>query len=221
MGWVIGLDEVGRGPLAGPLVVCGVLAEGSPVAGVGDSKQITPEHRRELTDQLLREPHIRHRQEELGSRAIDTYGIKYCLGACFGKAAFGLLSQATEEGITVDEVLIDGSPLWTPQEITGNYNVPVRFIVKGDVTEWSIGAASILAKVWRDQRMAELATSFPGYGWERNAGYGTADHIAAIKAKGLTPLHRETFCQKILAVPDDGPSIFEVLSNLDEGQNPE
>lgn len=216
MGWVIGVDEVGRGPLAGPVMTAGVMVERKmlnpyPVNGVRDSKKLSAKNRTILAGQLLGCDRIRTCRESASPNRIDTEGIVPVLGKCFRDTIRRLLGAALEKGETVDLVLVDGEPLWTPNYLTGSSDVPVRFIVGGDDKEWSIGAASIIAKVLRDAEMTRLAAVHPGYGWERNAGYGTPEHIKAIRTKGLTPQHRVTFCKHF--VPSVDTSVMDLFGS--------
>lgn len=178
----VGLDEVGRGPLAGPVSVGAVVLPPEPrIAGLNDSKQLSPERREELAAQI-KQTAIAWTVVHIEPRRIDEAGIVACL-----KSAFGQAVAAIEAAGTVPEVvLLDGNPLhFDPREVN---------IVKGDARCASISAASIVTKVERDALMSELDARYPGYGFAHNKGYGSADHIAAIKERGLSPVHRVSFC---------------------------
>jgi len=187
MRYIIGADEVGRGCVAGDVFVCAVaVPEDLPkVEGVRDSKKLSAGRREFVREGLLCEPKLKHRLARRTAKDIDGRGISRCLRECFEEAVNELL-EADDE---VAEVRIDGNPF----NLTTRY--PVRFIVKGDDSEWVIGAASIIAKVERDWYMGQMAVGYPDYGFDQHAGYGTPAHIEAIKAKGLSPLHRATFCK--------------------------
>jgi len=213
MGWIIGVDEVGRGSLAGDVYAAGVLVEKPttgqyPVIGVRDSKILTAEHRQKLHDQIIRSTLCGTAFAFKSSAFIDLRGIVPAVGECFRECILTLLKQAEDEDKPVDAVFVDGNPLWGPKFLTGHEESNVVFMQHGDRKEWVIGAASIIAKVRRDHKMLRLAASHPGYGWERNMGYGTEEHIAAIKGLGFTPLHRRSFCRNIL---DDSDSVFDMF----------
>ncbi len=181
---VVGLDEVGRGPLAGPLTVAAVVLPDEPqIAGLDDSKKLSPKRREELAAQIgqtARAIGLCH----IEPARIDADGMASCLRAAFA----GALAQC---GVEPDAVLVDGNPLHIhPNE---------RNVVKGDGKVACIAAASIYAKVARDALMLELAERYPGYGFERNKGYGTAEHIEAIRARGPSPAHRMSFLGNILS----------------------
>ena len=175
-----GVDEVGRGCLAGPVCAAAViLPPDFALPGLTDSKKLSP-RRREAMDAVIRSRALAFGIGAATPEEIDRLNI---LNATF---------LAMERAIVVlpyppEQLLIDGN------RFRSSLGIPFDTIVKGDARVASIAAASILAKVYRDRLMAELAESFPGYGWERNAGYGTAEHLAAIAALGLTPLHRRSF----------------------------
>lgn len=182
-GAVAGLDEVGRGPLAGPLTCAAVVLPDEPqIIGLDDSKKISPSRREELAVKILdiaAAVGIAHVQPN----EIDACGMAASLRVCMRRAL-----AAT--GIEPDCVLLDGNPLHIhPKEIN---------IVKGDAKAACISAASIVAKVTRDKIMEGMAEEYPGYGFESNKGYGSAAHIAAIKELGPCPIHRMSFLGKIL-----------------------
>lgn len=175
-----GIDEVGRGCLAGPVVAAAViLPEDFDLPGLTDSKQLTT-HRREDYDLTIREKAI---AVSVGSATVKEIDRLNILGATF------LAMERAIEGLEPrpEYLLIDGN------RFRSHLEIPYETIVGGDGRVASIAAASIVAKVYRDHLMAHLAEKYPEYHWERNAGYGTAAHLAAIKSHGLTPHHRRTF----------------------------
>ncbi|MGI6003877.1 MAG: ribonuclease HII [Christensenellales bacterium] len=181
---IAGMDEVGRGPLAGPVTVaCVVLPVDSPIAHVKDSKKLTPKRREELYDQIMRAAACVAVISE-DEAAIDAINILAATRRAMEKAA-------AELNPVPDVFLVDA---------LDNLNLPARgrAIIGGDALCYSIAAASIIAKVRRDRYMLEMDKLYPRYGFARNKGYGTAEHIAAIKAHGPCPIHRKSFLKKIL-----------------------
>ena len=181
---VAGVDEVGRGPLAGPVVCAAVvmpLEEALFVAGVDDSKKLSAK-KRELLAARIREVAIAYAVEEVSAAVIDEINILQATRLGMKRAVEKLVPPA-------DMVLTDGN-------MTLDLALPQRSIVKGDALVYSIGAASILAKVHRDSLMREYGERYPEYGFGRNAGYGTAEHIRAIREVGICPIHRRTFVTK-------------------------
>ncbi len=181
---VAGVDEVGRGPLAGPVVCAAVilpLDEAARIAGIDDSKKLSRKRREELAA-LIRERARAYAVEEVSAEVIDRINILQATRLCMKRAVEALDPPA-------DMVLTDGN-------MTLDIALPQHSIVKGDALVASIGAASILAKVYRDALMRTYAERYPAYGFERNAGYGTAAHIAAIREVGICPIHRKTFVTK-------------------------
>lgn len=178
---VAGADEVGRGPLAGPVVCAAVimpLDEQLRVAGVNDSKKLSAKKRERLAEQI-RAVARAWAIEEVDAATIDAVNILQATRLCMKRAVEKLSPPA-------DMVLTDGN-------MTLDISLPQRAIVKGDASVYSIGAASILAKVYRDALMREYGERYPEYGFARNAGYGTAEHIRAISEVGICPVHRRTF----------------------------
>ncbi|MEM6375452.1 MAG: ribonuclease HII [Pseudomonadota bacterium] len=176
---IAGVDEVGRGPLAGPVTVAAVILDPAATPdGIQDSKMLTPLRREKIYDAIIEsaEVSIAHASVE----EIDAMNIL--------QASLLAMSRALE-GLTPlpDMALIDGPRL--PKVMP----CPGRPIVKGDATCLSIAAASIVAKVTRDKIMRDLAQHYPGYGWETNAGYGSKSHIAALLKLGASPHHRRSF----------------------------
>lgn len=182
-GVVVGLDEVGRGPVAGPLAVAAVVLPDQPhIFGLNDSKQLTAQ-RRESLAATIKETALAWAVEYVEPSEIDERGMAASLRLAFTRA----LAAVEAQGVRADAVLLDGNALHLdPRE---------RNVVKGDGKCASIAAASIVAKVERDALMDEYAKTWPAYGFDRNKGYASADHIEAIKALGTCPIHRETFCR--------------------------
>ena len=176
---VAGVDEAGRGPLAGPVIAAAVvLPEGIQVERAGDSKKLSRTLREDLYTEIL----AKASSIGIGTgsvQEIDKHNILNATTLAMNRA----LTQLSEEP---GHVVVDGLPVkkleWEHEAVVG-----------GDGLVHSIGCASIVAKVTRDRLMTRLALRYPGYSWEKNAGYGTASHRAAIKKLGLTPHHRITF----------------------------
>ena len=179
--YIAGVDEVGRGPLAGPVVCAAVimpLEEGEMIEGVDDSKKVSVKKRERLAE-LIKEKAISYCIFEVDEKKIDEINILQATREGMKNALLGL-------AITPDVVITDGN-------MTLDIPFPQSSIVHGDALSYSIGAASIIAKVYRDALMDEYAKQYPKYGFERNKGYGTAEHIKGIKEHGLCPIHRKTF----------------------------
>ncbi len=178
--YVAGLDEVGRGPLAGPVVAAAVVLpqNATIIAGLRDSKQMTARQRDRVAG-VIRDTALAWGVGAASPREIDRLNILGATALAM-RRALSLLSQAP------DHVLVDGKPF---PELRCEHEA----IIKGDATCLSIAAASVLAKQARDRLMVLLASRFPAFGWEQNMGYGTAEHLAAIEANGLTPHHRRSF----------------------------
>ncbi|MCW1384257.1 ribonuclease HII [Novosphingobium sp. KCTC 2891] len=188
---VIGVDEAGRGPLAGPVVAAAVVLSKPRPAGLDDSKKLTAPRRAVLEEQIKRR--CRWAVGVVGPDEIDRLNIFGATMLAMTLAVQALCEQIRGEQIAaeVDEVLIDGN--LTPHGRRPEWCWPARPIVGGDAIEPCISAASIIAKEHRDRIMREAALAHPHYGWERNAGYGTPEHLAALRAHGPTPLHRRSF----------------------------
>lgn len=210
MSYIIGVDEVGRGCLAGDVYVTAVRAPVgmTKIMGVADSKTLSSKKREFLHPILTAHPDLKYRVCTRSVDFINRDGIVKAVREAFLEAIEQLLSL----GDSVQVVRVDGIPIWPQNRLP----VPTEFLPKGDVLDWVIGAASIIAKVERDAYMAEQAKQYPQYGWERNAGYGTQEHLAALKQHGLTPLHRTQFCHAHAQVPGPaGQTVFED-SGLDD-----
>ena len=175
--WVVGVDEVGRGPLAGPVTACAVrLDPGRVPKGLRDSKQLTAARRAELYLEIvaMAEVSVAHASVE----EIDRLNIL---------RASHLAMERAVAGVRADHALIDG------HLIPRGLGCAATAIIGGDAICLSIAAASIVAKVTRDRIMVDLAQQHPGYGWEVNAGYPTKAHLVALQNLGVTPWHRRSF----------------------------
>lgn len=182
--FVAGVDEVGRGPLAGPVVAAAVilpLEEAKRIAGINDSKKLSKKKRETLAEKI-KEMAVAYAIEEVGEETIDEINILQATRLAMKRAIERLSPRP-------DFVLTDGN-------MTLDIPMPQKSIVKGDALVCSIGAASILAKVYRDKLMERFAAEYPYYGFERNAGYGTRMHIEAIREMGICKIHRRTFVKK-------------------------
>ena len=180
---ICGVDEVGRGPLAGPVTCAAVIMDlNDLVQGVNDSKKLSALRREKLAP-LIREKAIAYSVVSYDNLKVDEMNILEATKACMRDAVMSL-------GAVPDAVLVDALRIDVPYRV-----VPV---VHGDALSYSIAAASILAKTERDAFMREMGEMYPGYGFERNAGYGTAEHIAALRTLGATPIHRRTFIRKFV-----------------------
>ena len=187
---VCGVDEAGRGPLAGPVVAAAVVLNpavtGSPVwRGLDDSKRMTASARDRLFDIIMADA-------DVGIGLCDTDDIERLniLGATMKAMADAVCALAPPPAVA----LIDGNRL-------PSLPCAGQTVVKGDAKSLSIAAASVIAKVTRDRIMLDLDRRYPGYGWARNAGYGTAEHLVALETLGATPAHRKSFApvRKILS----------------------
>ena len=193
--FIAGVDEVGRGPLAGPVVtVAVVLPEDFDVLGVDDSKKLSEKRREELFD-IITERAIAYGIGICDHKVIDEINIlqatkkamKQAIAECEGRLAekqSGETDRASIDYVLFDAVTIED--LDKPQEA----------IIKGDAKVLAIAAASIIAKVTRDRMMVEYATQYPWYAFEKNKGYGTAAHYEGLKSHGPCPIHRMTFLKK-------------------------
>lgn len=183
---IVGVDEAGRGPLAGPVVAAAVVLGSAIPAGLDDSKRLSA-RRRAILDETLRAKCC-WAVAVVEPDEIDRVNIFMATMEAMTRA---VASLAGALGCAPDKVLIDGN--LTPAGRCAEWRWPARAIVGGDGIEPCISAASIIAKQWRDRLMLEAAQVHPQYGWERNKGYGTAEHIAALRMHGASPLHRRSF----------------------------
>jgi ribonuclease HII len=177
--YIAGVDEVGRGPLAGPVIAAAVRLDPDAIPdGLNDSKALTAAKRNSLAVLLHQTADVCIAEATVAE--IDDINILHASMLAMERAVAGLPQKA-------DHALIDGNR--APKALTA-IGQP---IVKGDARSLSISAASIVAKVWRDQLMVDLAQQHPGYGWDHNAGYPTKMHLAALRNLGVTPHHRRSF----------------------------
>lgn len=183
---IAGLDEVGYGSLAGPILIAvTVVPEGyNPRNKAGDSKKFSKKKRIELAP-LLAEEAIYVGLGWASAEYINRRGVT----AAWQFAASLALKNAPE----LEHLYVDGIVR------VSNHRGPQTTVIKGDDKMWCIGASSIIAKVSRDLVMAEMAEYYPGYGWESNSGYGSKQHREALQGKGVTPLHRDRYVRKILS----------------------
>lgn len=178
---IVGLDEVGRGPLAGPVVAAAVvLPANTEIEGVTDSKKIPKNKHRELVDEIMKKA-IVVRVGVIDAQTIDQVNV-------LEADKLAMMKAIEDLPITPDLLLIDGNnSQLLPTAI------PQQTLVKGDSKSLSIAAASLVAKLVRDTMMTEYSKQYPGYGFENNSGYGTKQHIEALKELGITPIHRLSF----------------------------
>ncbi|MEA3373869.1 MAG: ribonuclease HII [Campylobacterota bacterium] len=179
-----GIDEAGRGPIAGSLVMAGVILN-EPIDGLNDSKKLTEKRRELLFTQILSSAtyHIAH----FSAQQVDEHGISKCL-------SMGL--EAIKKHVESDDYLFDGNSTFG---VNG-----LRTMIKADTEIPEVSAASILAKVTRDREMVRLSSDYPEYGFEGHKGYGTQAHVEAIKTHGYCDIHRKTFRLKALE-----PTLFD------------
>lgn len=183
--YIVGVDEVGRGPLAGPVVCAAVvmpLEESELVVGVDDSKKLSAKKRENLSEEIKNRA-IAYTIVEVNEKIIDEINILEATKLGMKQAVEGLKLPNGEE---IEVVLTDGN-------MRLDIDFPQQSVVKGDSLSYSIGAASIIAKVYRDSKMDDYAKEYPHYAFEKNKGYGTAEHIRGIKEYGLCPIHRRSF----------------------------
>lgn len=183
--YLAGVDEAGRGPLAGPVVVAAVIfGKKTFIKEVNDSKQLTEKKREELFNKIISKA-LAYSVSKINHDVIDEVNIL--------NATMLAMRQAVENlTIKPDIILVDGNRKFQSE-------IPVIPIVKGDEKSFSIAAASILAKVTRDRLMKNLAVKYPIYFWEQNKGYPTKQHREIIKKLGPSPLHRKSFLKNILS----------------------
>lgn len=179
---ICGVDEAGRGPLAGPVCAAAViLPKDLELPGLTDSKKLTDRKRRELFP-LIQEHAVAYGIGFATEQEIDEINIL--------QATFLAMQRALDQlAVMPDLALIDGNR-------EKNFGIPVKTVIKGDTLSANIAAASILAKVSRDNLMVELAETYPQYGFEIHKGYGTKAHYAALREFGPSPIHRMTFLKK-------------------------
>ena len=175
---IAGIDEVGRGPWAGPVTACAVILDPNNIPdGLNDSKVLTAKRRKQLFDLIMDSAQVSCVHVEVTE--IDQVNIL--------QATFRAMERAVSHLPIPNHILVDGNKL------PPNLPSPATAIVKGDAKSVSIAAASIIAKVTRDRLMSDLSEAYPGYGWKKNAGYGTKMHQLGLLNHGVTPHHRRSF----------------------------
>ncbi len=176
--FIAGVDEVGRGPLAGPVVCCALIMPFDDIVeGVDDSKKLSEKKRNILAEQIKKKA-VSYCIKEIWQDEIDKINILEAVKKCMTEAVLGL-------AVKPDITLVDGVNTHLP--------LNAEYVIKGDFNSYTIGCASIVAKVYRDNLMAEFAKEFSEYGFEKHKGYGTKAHIEKIKEIGPCKLHRKTF----------------------------
>lgn len=176
--YIAGVDEVGRGPLAGPVVCASVIMPlDDIIEGVDDSKKLS-EKKRETLCEIIKEKALAYSICEVSQEEIDEINILEAVKKCMVGAVNGLK-------IKPDVTIVDG--------LDTHLNINAEYVIKGDANSYSVGCASIIAKVYRDNLMKEYAKIYPEYGFEKHKGYGTKSHIDKIKEIGPCKLHRKTF----------------------------
>jgi ribonuclease HII len=188
--YVAGVDEVGRGPLAGPIVAAAVVLDLNVnedkdlILRVNDSKKLSIAVRKELAH-IIKEKALAYKIIAIDNDQIDEKGIGFCNNQVFIDCCDGLT-------IKPDLVLSDGYKI-------KNFSNLNEFVIKGDTKSINIACASIIAKVYRDELMLQYHNKYPNYGFDKNVGYGTEEHVLAIKKHGTIPIHRQSFLKNILA----------------------
>lgn len=194
---IAGVDEVGRGPLAGPVVVAAVILPADvAIVGLNDSKKLSEKKREQLYEQI--------QQQAVAISIIEKTAQEIDASNIYKITQIAMYEAIAQLAITPDYVLIDAMPL---PALTIDHSS----IIKGDATSQSIAAASIIAKVTRDRMMVAASQTYPGYGFEKHKGYGTKQHLAALNTHGACPLHRQSFAPvaKLAAQQPTQMSLFE------------
>jgi len=185
---VAGVDEVGRGPLAGPVVCCAcIMPMDDIIDGIDDSKKLS-EKKRETLAEKIKEKAISYCIYEIWQEEIDEINILEAVKKCMTSAVNGLT-------VKPEITLVDGVDTHLP--------INAKYVIKGDLNSYTIGCASIVAKVYRDNLMKDFAKEYPEYGFEKHKGYGTKAHIEKIKEKGPCKLHRKTFIKNFWVEPEN------------------
>ncbi|MCI9000319.1 MAG: ribonuclease HII [Clostridia bacterium] len=183
--YICGIDEAGRGPLAGPVVVASVIMpRDSMIEGVNDSKKVSEKKREALYDKIIEEA-VSYGIGVIDQKEIDERNI-------LEATKTGLTTSLKELSVKPDVILVDAL------KGIDTLGIPYQSIIKGDALCYSISAASILAKVTRDRMMRQWDEIYPQYGFEKHKGYGTKAHIEAIKEYGLCPIHRKSFTKNFV-----------------------
>ncbi|MGB7398083.1 MAG: ribonuclease HII [Candidatus Macondimonas sp.] len=179
LGWIAGVDEAGRGPLAGPVMAAAVILHPDrPIAGLADSKELSPKRREALYIQIV---------ERAQAYAVGRAEVAEIDHMNILQATLLAMSRAVQALQMIPEIV------WIDGNQAPRLTMPVRTLIQGDRDGGAISAASILAKVSRDREMARLAALYPDYGFERHQGYPTAAHLAALMRHGPSPVHRLSF----------------------------
>lgn len=179
---IVGVDEAGRGPLAGPVVAAAVLLCTDGIEGLNDSKKLSEKRRIALEAEI--KARCRWAIGVVDVAEIDRINI-------FAATMLAMALAVETLGVEPDEILIDGN--MTPHGRAAGWRWPARAIVGGDAIEPCISAASIIAKQARDAMMVAACAAYPGYGFSKHKGYGTAEHMAALRSFGPCPIHRRSF----------------------------
>lgn len=189
--YIAGVDEVGRGPLAGPVVAAAVvLPEDFNILGIDDSKKLSEKKREELFD-VIKENAVAYGIGMAGEKTIDEINILQATKVAMRKALIELDEKLREnDGSSIDYVLFDAMKI-------DEVKIPQESIIKGDANVLAIAAASIIAKVTRDRMMVKYAEEYPGYAFEKNKGYGTKAHYEGLHAQGMCPIHRRSFLKNL------------------------
>lgn len=183
--YICGIDEAGRGPLAGPVVVAScILPRDSMIEGINDSKKISEKKRERVYEEIIKQA-VSYGVGIIDESRIDEINILQA-------TKVGLTESIKELEVVPDIILVDAL------RGINTCNIPYRSIIKGDASSYSIAAASIIAKVTRDRLMLKYDEMYPEYGFAKHKGYGTANHIAAIKQYGLCPIHRRSFVKNFI-----------------------
>lgn len=189
---VAGVDEVGRGPLAGPVVAaCVVMDFSKPILYINDSKKLSSQKREFLYEKIL-ENSLFCSISEVDNKVIDEKNILQATFIAMKSAIYHVKNQMNKKHFNLEFVAVDGN-----QKIP-NLNISQETVIKGDSISYSIACASIIAKVYRDRLMKKMDEIYPGYDFASNVGYGTANHIQGIKIKGLSEIHRKSFCGNLV-----------------------
>lgn len=189
--YIGGVDEVGRGPLAGPVVTaCVVLPQDFSILGIDDSKKLSEKKREQLFDEII-ENAVAYGIGMEDNKVIDEINILQATKSAMTKAVEAADKMLMEKtGQTIDHILFDAMEIKAVEK-------PQTSIIKGDAKSISIAAASIVAKVTRDRMMVEYDCVYPGYGFSSNKGYGTKAHYEGIDEQGITPIHRLSFLKNL------------------------
>ncbi|GAA7413774.1 ribonuclease HII [Helicobacter pylori] len=205
---ILGIDEAGRGCLAGSLFVAGVVCDDKTASeflsmGLKDSKKLSPKKRFFLEDKIKTHGEVKFWVVKKSANEIDNLG----LGACLKLAIQEILENGCSLVNKVNKIKIDGNTAFGLNKRYSN----IQTIIKGDETIAQIAMASVLAKAFKDREMRQLHALFKGYGWDKNCGYGTKQHIEAVVKLGATPFHRHSFTLKNRIL---NPQLLEVEQRL-------